>query len=166
MAASSMPRRPRRPPWIFGCRVLTRPSIISGKPVYSATSITVSAASRSSRAVPPVERISTPRAASARASSATPLLSDTEISARRTGCSMKRRSPRLVQGGVAVGSAGDAVQPQLLAQGAAVDAENISGPHLVAFGVVEHCLQQRLLDFTQHQVVQMRGAMAIQTREV
>ena len=33
ITASSMPRRPSRPPWIFGCSVLTRPSMISGKPV-------------------------------------------------------------------------------------------------------------------------------------
>jgi hypothetical protein len=30
------------PPWIFGCSVLTRPSIISGKPVCSLTSVTAS----------------------------------------------------------------------------------------------------------------------------
>jgi hypothetical protein len=63
-------------------------------------------------------------------------------------------------------SAGDAVQPQLLAQGAAVDTENIRRPHLVAFGVIEHGLQQRLLDFTQHQIVQMRGPMTVEAGEI
>ena len=46
-----------------GCSVFTRPSSISGKPVTSATSTTGTPDSRSSFAVPPVERISTPRAA-------------------------------------------------------------------------------------------------------
>ena len=36
ITASSMPARPSRPPCTIGCRVLTRPSIISGKPVTSA----------------------------------------------------------------------------------------------------------------------------------
>ena len=39
-------RRASSPPWIFGCRVLTRPSSISGKPVYSATSVTAMPFSR------------------------------------------------------------------------------------------------------------------------
>ena len=39
-------RRARMPPWIAGCRVFTRPSMISGKPVWSLTSITFSPASR------------------------------------------------------------------------------------------------------------------------
>ena len=33
MISSSMPRRPKIPPWTLGCKVLTRPSIISGNPV-------------------------------------------------------------------------------------------------------------------------------------
>jgi len=71
------------PPWILGCNVFTRPSIISGKPVTSATSRTVTPDSRSSLAVPPVERISTPKPTSAFASSTTPVLSWTETRARR-----------------------------------------------------------------------------------
>ena len=35
------------PPWIAGCSVLTRPSIISGKPVTSETLVTGSPASAS-----------------------------------------------------------------------------------------------------------------------
>ena len=50
----------------------------------SATSVTSIPASRSAAAVPPVERISTPSSASPLAKSATPVLSETEISARRT----------------------------------------------------------------------------------
>src|SRR6516162_2563650 len=36
-----------RPPWILGCSVFTRPSIISGKPVTSETSSTATPASAS-----------------------------------------------------------------------------------------------------------------------
>src|SRR3982074_2718382 len=70
------------PPWIAGCRVFTRPSMISGKPVWSLTSTTVSPASRSALAEPPVDRISMPCPASALPSSTRPCLSETEISAR------------------------------------------------------------------------------------
>src|SRR5438094_4707562 len=75
-------RRARMPPWIEGCRVFTRPSMISGKPVWSLTSTTFSPASRNAFAEPPVDRISMPWPASARPSSTRPALSDTEISAR------------------------------------------------------------------------------------
>jgi len=75
-------RRARMPPWIDGCSVFTRPSMISGKPVWSLTSITVSPASRSALAEPPVERISMPWPASALPNSISPSLSETEISAR------------------------------------------------------------------------------------
>src|SRR4029453_6805173 len=75
-------RRARIPPWMVGCSVLTRPSMISGKPVWSLTSITFSPASRNALAEPPVDRISTPCPASALPSSTRPSLSETEISAR------------------------------------------------------------------------------------
>src|SRR5262245_58974924 len=75
-------RRPRMPPWIAGCSVLTRPSMISGKPVWSETSVTFTPASRSALAEPPVDRISTPRPARYWPNSTSPALSDTEISAR------------------------------------------------------------------------------------
>src|SRR5215831_6089823 len=65
-----------------GCRVLTRPSRISGAPVKSPTSRTGTPAAASVRAVPPVDRISRPAALRPRASSTTPVLSETEISAR------------------------------------------------------------------------------------
>ena len=55
-------RRARMPPWIAGCSVLTRPSIISGNPVTSETLTTGSPASASALAVPPVEMSSTPQA--------------------------------------------------------------------------------------------------------
>ena len=62
--------------------------MISGKPVWSLTSTTVSPASRNALAEPPVDRISMPCAASALPSSTSPALSETEINAR----SMRARS--------------------------------------------------------------------------
>jgi len=64
-----------------GWSVFTRPSIISGWPVTSATSVTGSPASCRARAVPPVESSVQPRSSSARASSTTPVLSETLSSA-------------------------------------------------------------------------------------
>jgi len=57
--------------------------MISGELVNSETSLTGSPAVRMALAVPPVESISTPAAASALASSMRPALSETESSARR-----------------------------------------------------------------------------------
>src|SRR5690349_16557523 len=70
-------RRARMPPCTFGCSVLRRPSIISGKPVTAETLTTVRPAAASARAVPPVETSSKPRAASPRARSVMPVLSET-----------------------------------------------------------------------------------------
>src|SRR5204863_9452978 len=60
-----------------GCSVLTRPSIISGKPVTADTLVTGSPAPLNARAVPPVDTSSKPRAARPRPRSIRPLLSDT-----------------------------------------------------------------------------------------
>src|SRR5437763_5793870 len=68
-----------------GCRVLTRPSRNSLIPVTSATSVTGTPATARDCAEPPVEIMVTPCATSARANSTIPLLSLTEISARRIG---------------------------------------------------------------------------------
>src|SRR5215217_9342327 len=81
---SGLARTARSPPWTPGWRLLTRPSIISGKPVRSDTSSTTRPASASARRVPPVETRATPRSASARAKGRRPVLSDTERSARVT----------------------------------------------------------------------------------
>jgi hypothetical protein len=62
---SGRSRRASRPPCMRGCRVLTRPSSISGKPVTSDTSVTGRPASASSLAVPPVDSRRTPWACSA-----------------------------------------------------------------------------------------------------
>src|SRR5690349_16813448 len=65
-----------------GFSVFTRPSRISGKPVYSSTGRVSIPASESSRAVPPVETISMPSSVSHFASSTSPRLSDTVRRAR------------------------------------------------------------------------------------
>src|SRR6185503_17688348 len=84
-ACSGLSRTPRSPPWTLGWSVFTRPSIISGKPVRSEMSRTSAPAVRNVAAVPPVETISTPCLASPAARSSRPVLSESEISARRTG---------------------------------------------------------------------------------
>src|SRR5688500_1118012 len=67
-----------------GLSVLTRPSRISGKRVYSSTALVSIPSAASSRRVPPVETISTSSAARPRANSSRPRLSDTLSRARRT----------------------------------------------------------------------------------
>ena len=88
-----------------GWSVFTRPSRISGDPVSSATSRTSSPASRSAAAVPPVEMISTPRSARPRAKSTIPVLSETEISARRTSIASSAAAERSLPPPVVTGSA-------------------------------------------------------------
>ena len=65
----------------FGCSVFTRPSIISRKPVTSLTSFTASPASRGLRGAAGREQFHAV-AASAQARSISPVLSDTDNSAR------------------------------------------------------------------------------------
>src|SRR6185295_3052895 len=145
-------RRARMPPCIFGCSVLTRPSSISGKPVCADTSVTRTPSFSSSLAVPPVDRICTPRPASALASSTTPDLSETLISARLTFI-----------------LPGSRLDPQLLdflAQGIAVDAEHRRRGALVAFGLAEHRLDERPLNVLQHHVVDRGRLLAVHVAEI
>src|SRR5258708_31495402 len=92
--SSVCPRRKSSPPCTFGCSVFTRPPSISGQPVKSETSRTAIPASRSSLAVPPVERISILSAARRFANSTIPVFSNTLISARCTAmdASTKRKA--------------------------------------------------------------------------
>src|SRR5689334_10225228 len=69
-------------PKTFGVSVFTRPPRISGAPDHFAIGVTPIPDSVRCLAVPPVERISTPRCSSARASSTMPVLSETERMAR------------------------------------------------------------------------------------
>src|SRR5829696_4317715 len=70
------------PAYSRGCSVFTRPPMISGKPVKSSIGRTSRPASFSAVAVPPVETSSTPSAASPRAKSTIPVLSETDSTAR------------------------------------------------------------------------------------
>src|SRR6266850_550229 len=79
---AGLERSNRIPPKTLGVSVFTRPPRISGAPEYLATGVTSMPASVRCFAVPPVERISTPRSRSALASSTMPRLSETERMAR------------------------------------------------------------------------------------
>jgi len=74
---AGLSRSARIPPWIFGLSVFTRPSSISGKPVYSSMSRTGIFFSFNSFAVPPEAYSSTPSRETPFANSTTPVLSDT-----------------------------------------------------------------------------------------
>src|SRR6185312_3118566 len=63
-------------------------------------------------------------------------------------------------------SMGEAELLQLLAQGAAIDAENPCCPALVAVRVIEDHAKEGLLDLAQHQVVKIRRARTVEAREV
>src|SRR5688572_21146178 len=155
MTASSVPRRPRMPPWIFGCRVLTRPSMISGKPVTSETSRAGMPASFSSLWVPPVDSSSTPSPLSARAKSTSPVLSETESRARF----MPGRSCPCA------GLFFDLVVAQLLAQRGAVQSQHRGGARLVAAAVLQRGAQQRRLDLVEDHAVQVLRRVAVQGLE-
>src|SRR5215472_16483875 len=79
---SGTSRRASRPAWTPGCRVLTRPSRISGKPVRSVTGWTSIEASSRARIVPPVEYSSWPSRVRPRAKAGRPALLWTERRAR------------------------------------------------------------------------------------
>src|SRR5215469_2262844 len=81
-----------KPACTAGCSVFTRPSRHSGKPVISSTWVTGKPAAAIVADVLPVETIWTPAAVRAVASSASPLLSETLISARRIA-TLVTRSP-------------------------------------------------------------------------
>src|ERR1700761_4086211 len=98
------------------------------------------------------------RWASARASSRSPVLSETESSARRTGNNIK--------GSAELRASSQTELFQLLAQGSAVDSQDAGGAALVAFGVVQHHAKQRFLDFAEHQVIKMSGPVTIQAGEI
>src|SRR5690606_367864 len=135
---SALSRRPSRPPWILGCRVLTRPSRISGEPVCSATSVTCRPDCCSSLAVPPVESRRTPRWARAWANSTIPVLSETE--SRAVWMFMQDVEGKKRKSGVNV------VSLELLAQGAARDAQHFGGARLVAVGFFKRDLQHGAFD--------------------
>ena len=72
------------PAWTPGVSVFTRPVRMLGACVYSDTSSTLSPASRSALAVPPVDTSSTPWCTRNVPSATSPVLSDTDSTARDT----------------------------------------------------------------------------------
>src|SRR6266480_6644305 len=144
----------------LGCRVFTRPSSISGKPVWSATSVTGRLCSARSFAVPPVDRILILNRARPRANSARPLLSDTLISAVRMGIMrvggerLDHRSHLYFQ------------RLDLLSQSIAVDPEHLRGDGLISLGPVEHELEHRTLDVLEHHVVDGARLCPVEVLEV
>src|SRR5579871_3201141 len=157
ITASSVPRRPSRPPCTRGCSVLTRPSMISGKPVYADTSVTGRPERRSSSAVPPVDSSVMPRATSACASSTTPVLSETLMSARRIGVRPAAPPGR---------SFDEVIVLELAPERAAIDAEDLGGTALVALGIAHDRAEQRFLDLAHHERVQPGRPVAVQPLEV
>src|SRR5580693_163796 len=119
--------------------------MISGKPVCSATSLTVIPWLTKSLAVPPVDNSSMPRSFSSRANSTMPVLSETLSSARRTGVSTGAYLLAYAE------------LFELLAQGAAIDPEYGRCPALIALYVAHHDFEQRLFHLTHHEIVQLRG---------
>src|SRR3977135_1706913 len=150
-------RRASMPACSLGCRVFTRPSSISGKPVWSATSVTTRPFSARSFAVPPVDRILILNRARPRANSARPLLSDTLISAVRMGIMQvdgERRSHLYFE------------RLDFLSQGIAVDPEHLRGDGLIPFSPVEHELEHRTLDVLEHHVVDGARLCPVEVLEV
>src|SRR5438067_4583701 len=143
---SGTSRRASRRPCTFGCSVFTRPSSISGKPVTSATSVTGSAWSARSLAVPPVEISLMPSACRACASSTMPVLSETEMSAFMS----------LFQ---------QTMLDELLAQGVAIEAQPLGGLGLVVVCFGHHHFEQRFFHHLhQHFVhpVRLRAAQVLE----
>src|SRR3954453_11824701 len=157
----------RIPPCTFGCSVFTRPSSISGKPVYAPMSVTGTPAARSMPAVPPVDRISISKVSNARARSSTPVLLETLISARRMdGIVQDGWDEKVPRAAHRTQPSLDAVTLDLLAQGVAVEAEQLGGDGLIAADFVQHHLDQRLFHAADDHGVDLSGLLPIQIAEV
>src|SRR5690606_5701654 len=63
-------------------------------------------------------------------------------------------------------SVGEAVSLQFFSQRSAIDAEDVGGAALIAFGVIEHGFEERLFDLAQDELVELPRLVAIQRREV
>src|SRR5512146_731415 len=110
-------------------------------------------ASCKSRAVPPVDRSAMPRAASARAKSTIPALSDTDSSAFATFAVIRGASDELVL-------------RELGAQRVAVEAEHLGRLRLVALRALQHRGEQRSLDVGDHHVVDAVRRLPVEAAEI
>src|SRR3954468_21587103 len=104
--------------------------------------------SLSSCAVPPVERICTPCVSSARAKSTMPDLSETDRRARWIFTSIQ------------------SVLLELLAEGIAVEPEQLRRARLVALGLVHDHFQHGLLDRVHHHLVDAGAFLPVEVLEV
>ena len=148
-------RGPAAPPWIFGCSVLTRPSMISGKPVRSATSRTgePGVAQRACGAAGR-KQFDAARGQRAREFDEAGLVGNREQ--RAAGAR-----------DIAIGSVSRAPNSRSFLRSVPRLMPRIDGrPALVAVRVVEHGPEQRLFDLAQHQVVEARRSMAVEAGEV
>src|SRR6185437_13429554 len=84
----------------------------------------------------------------------------------RPGRSCRKRTVTPAERAKSWKSMGEAELLELLAQRAAVDAENSRSPALVALGIVEHHAKERLLDLAQHEIVEIRRPRAVEAGEV
>src|SRR5258706_1401793 len=92
-----------------------------------------------------------PSAASPRANSTIPALSETLMSARLTFTAASRLDPQLLD---------------LLAQRVAIDSEHGCRGALVALRLAEHGLDQRPLDVPEHHVVDLGRLLAVHVAEI
>ena len=174
MTSSSIPRRASRPPWIFGCSVLTRPSMISGKPVNSLTSVTVNPASRSTRAVPPVEiRDDAVRAESARqfdhagfVGNAQERMPDRDDA----GIGHERKSPcRWCGRSIAHYKRAAYSSPRrtsFLRSVARLMPSAAAAVLLLLVGPRQHFTEQRAFDFLQHQLIEAVGHLLVHVGQI
>src|SRR5258706_57911 len=132
-------------------------------PAVCAKALAANPALRNACAVPPVDSSSTPRAARLRANSMRPCLSETDSSARVI---VMDGSPGLLTPEARQALFGESHRAQFLAQRGAGDAEDHGRLALVAFGVVQYGLQERLFHLAQHQVVEPCRSVAVEVREV
>ena len=166
ITASSMPRRPSSPPWIFGCSVLTRPSMISGKPVWLETSRTATPASASSPggAAGGQQLDAAPRPGRAPARSGRSCRKRTGVRGVPAAAWMRPRGRRQRRPRAQLPASPNCFSflrsvPRLMPR---MPAARLWLP----CGVVEHDAEQRLFDLAQHQVVQVRRPVAVQAGEV
>src|SRR3954449_9527813 len=130
-------------------------------------SVTGTPAARSMAAVPPVDRISISNVISARASSSTPVLFETLISARRmNGVVFDAWDEKLPLAAHATQPSLDTVTLDLLAQGVAVEAEQLGRDGLIAADFVQHHFDQRLFHTADDHGIDLSRLLPVQIPEV
>ena len=78
----------------------------------------------------------------------------------------KQRTPDFYHEQFPAGSVDEAMLAQFLAQGAAIDAQDVGGQALIALGVFKDGAQQRFFDLPDDQLVQGIGLVPVQRLEI